>query len=153
MVIVTVTLALIGRSSVFVILSNGGSITSVAWKTRLIDAQLPIRKRGLNQLLKIAWNVGELFSVECVTELRLVLGCCFFFRWDISVICLTVVLKLAVTVTIRLYFQTFWPNWLNLFSKKIRSITEKNRFPVFFVMQTVFLETYQKPKLDVKSKS
>ena len=40
---------------------------------------------------------------------------CFIFRCDISVICLTVVLKLAVTVFIILYFQTFWPNWLNFF--------------------------------------
>ena len=36
-----------------------------------------------------------------------------FFRWNISVICLTVVLKLAIAVFISLYFQTFWPNWLN----------------------------------------
>jgi len=32
---------------------------------------------------------------------------CFFLRWDISVICLTVVLKLAEAVLINLYFQTF----------------------------------------------
>jgi len=61
------------------------------------------------------------------------------FRWDISVICLTVVLKLAVTVFISPYFQTFWPNWLNFFRsfKKMRSMIEKNRFkqftnPLFF---------------------
>ena len=34
---------------------------------------------------------------------------------DISVICLTVVVKLAVTVFISLYFQTFFPKWLNFF--------------------------------------
>jgi len=46
-----------------------------------------------------------------------------FFRWDVSVIfcwdisvnCLTVVLKLAVTVFISVYFKTFWPKWLNFF--------------------------------------
>ena len=35
------------------------------------------------------------------------------FCWDISVICLTVVSKLAVTVFISLYFQTFWPKILH----------------------------------------
>jgi len=30
-------------------------------------------------------------------------------HWNISVVCLTVVSKLAVTVFISLYFQTFWP--------------------------------------------
>ena len=47
-----------------------------------------------------------------------------FFRWvisvifcwdilvtDISVVCLTVVLKFAITVFIRLHFQKFWPKW------------------------------------------
>jgi len=37
------------------------------------------------------------------------------FCWDISVICLTAVLKLAITVFISLDFQTFWPKWLNFF--------------------------------------
>jgi len=36
----------------------------------------------------------------------------FFFRRDISVICTIVVLKLAVTPFISLYF---WPNWLKFF--------------------------------------
>ena len=36
-----------------------------------------------------------------------------FVQWDIWVICLIVVLKLAVTVFISLYFQIFWPKWLN----------------------------------------
>ena len=35
--------------------------------------------------------------------------------WDILVICLTVVFKLAVAVFISLNFQTFWPKWLNFF--------------------------------------
>jgi len=38
------------------------------------------------------------------------------FCWDILVICLTVVSKLAITMFISLYFQTFWPKWLNFFS-------------------------------------
>ena len=38
-----------------------------------------------------------------------------FFYWDISVICVTVVSKLAVKVFISLYFQTFWPKWLDFF--------------------------------------
>ena len=34
---------------------------------------------------------------------------------DVLVICPIVVLKLAVTICIALYFQTLWPNWLNFF--------------------------------------
>jgi len=48
---------------------------------------------------------------------------------DISVICLTVVWKLAATMFISLYFQTFWPKWLNFFrsfQKTFRSMTEEN---------------------------
>jgi len=50
-----------------------------------------------------------------------------FFCWDMSVICLVIVLKLAVAVFISLTFQTLWPNWLNFFGhfKKIRSVSEK----------------------------
>jgi len=32
-----------------------------------------------------------------------------FGHWDISVICLTVVLELTLTVFISMYFYTFWP--------------------------------------------
>jgi len=39
----------------------------------------------------------------------------YFGHWNISVICLTVVLKLAVTKFFNLCFQTFWPKWLNFF--------------------------------------
>ena len=42
-------------------------------------------------------------------------GLAFFFLWDILVICLITVLKLALTVCTNLPFQTFWPNWLNFF--------------------------------------
>ena len=38
-----------------------------------------------------------------------------FFPWDISDICLTVTLKLAIAVFISLYFQSFWPKWPNFF--------------------------------------
>ena len=38
-----------------------------------------------------------------------------FGHWNISVICLTVVLKLTVTVFLSLHFQTFRPKWLNFF--------------------------------------
>ena len=34
-----------------------------------------------------------------------------FGHWNISAICLTVVLKLATTVFFSLYFQTFWQKW------------------------------------------
>ena len=37
------------------------------------------------------------------------------FPWTSLVICLTAVLKLARIVFFSLYFQTFWPKWLNLF--------------------------------------
>ena len=35
----------------------------------------------------------------------------FFFRRDVSVICLIILLKLAVTVFTSLYFRMLWPNW------------------------------------------
>jgi len=38
-----------------------------------------------------------------------------FGHWNISVICLTVILKLASTVFFSLCFQTFWPKWLTFF--------------------------------------
>ena len=41
-------------------------------------------------------------------------GCGLSFCWDISVICLTVVSKLATKVFISLYFQTLWPKWLKI---------------------------------------
>ena len=57
-----------------------------------------------------------------------------FFCWDISVICLTVLSKLIITVFISVYFQTFWPKWLNFFSvisKMFRSMTEKEPGPIW----------------------
>jgi len=39
-----------------------------------------------------------------------------FGHWNISVICFTFVSKLTITVFFSLYFQTFWPKWLNVFS-------------------------------------
>jgi len=52
-----------------------------------------------------------------------------FGNWNISVICLTVVSKLAVAVFISLYFQTFWPKWLIFFGhfKNISVYDQKNR--------------------------
>jgi len=38
-----------------------------------------------------------------------------FGHWNISVTCLTVVLKLAITVFFSLYFQKFGPKWFNFF--------------------------------------
>jgi len=38
-----------------------------------------------------------------------------FGHWNVSVIFLTVVSKIAVTVFISLYFQSFWPKWLIFF--------------------------------------
>jgi len=56
-----------------------------------------------------------------------------FFRWDIAVICLRVVLKLAVALFISLYFQTFWSKWLNFFrsfQKHFGVWPKKNRLRV-----------------------
>ena len=50
-----------------------------------------------------------------------------FGHWDVSVICLTVLLKLTVTVFISLYIQTFDRNdlfFISVISKKIRPMTE-----------------------------
>ena len=64
----------------------------------------------------------------------------FFFAetfWSLThFVCLTVVLKLAVTVCISLHFQTFWPKSLKVFSvvsKKFRPMTEKHQIPSLFV--------------------
>ena len=78
------------------------------------------------------WIKPTLYELKFTVEFWLdnghqwTLASCFFslrhsghFCWEIlvtetfSVICLTVVLKLAVTVFISRYFQTFWPKWLN----------------------------------------
>ena len=40
----------------------------------------------------------------------------FFFRWDVSIICPTIALKLAVTIFPSLPFLKLWPNWLDFFS-------------------------------------
>jgi len=49
-----------------------------------------------------------------------------FDHWNISVDCLTVALKLAVTAFIRQFFKTFWPNWLNSFwSFKKKSVCDR----------------------------
>jgi len=53
-----------------------------------------------------------------------------FFRWNISVVCLTVVLKLAIKVFFSLYFETFWPKWLCFFrpfQKRFGLWPKKNR--------------------------
>jgi len=39
----------------------------------------------------------------------------FFDHWNISLICLTAAVKVAVTVSFSLYFQAFWSQWLNFF--------------------------------------
>ena len=52
----------------------------------------------------------------------------FFFRWNISVICLVVAIKLVVTVFTGLYFRRLWPNCLNFmesFKKHIGLWTKK----------------------------
>jgi len=68
------------------------------------------------------WTIPKL---ACVLNLNL-----FCFRWNISVVYLTVALKLTKTLFFSLYFQTFWPKWLNFFSvisKTFRSMTEKKQ--------------------------
>ena len=64
----------------------------------------------------------------------------FFFAetfWSLThFVCLTVVLKLAVTVCISLHFQTFWPKSLKVFSvvsKKFWPMTKKHQIPSLFV--------------------
>jgi len=56
----------------------------------------------------------------------------FFFRGDISIICPRIATKLAITMFIGLYFQTFWLNWLNFnffrsFEKKLGLWPENDR--------------------------
>jgi len=56
-----------------------------------------------------SWNISVIFS------------------WDILVICVTVVMKLAHNSVFSLYFQTFWPKCLcfSVISKTFLSMTEK----------------------------
>ena len=53
-----------------------------------------------------------------------------FCHWNISLICLTTVLKRAVKVFSNLYFQTFWPKWVNSFG-------HCNNIVVFLPMATI----------------
>jgi len=78
-------------------------------------------------------------------------GCCSFSRrhlghfllrhsghWDILVICLTVVSKLAVIVFIGLYFQTLWPKWfifVRSFQKYFGLWPKKNRHGWYSILQ------------------
>ena len=53
-----------------------------------------------------------------------------FGHWNISVICFTILLKLTITVFFSLYFQRFWPKWLNFFpsfQKRFDLWPKKNR--------------------------
>jgi len=80
-------------------------VNPVEWRVFVIVC--PLRQWTLewhSHTPHFSWPVGDVNFVWI-----------FFFRWDISVICLTVVLKLAVTVFTSLYFQTFWPKLLNFF--------------------------------------
>jgi len=67
------------------------------------------------------WGPG---FFRCDISVIFLLG--HFGHLDVSVICLTVVLKLAEAVFISLYFQTFWPKWVN-FSGYLENISDSDR--------------------------
>jgi len=76
----------------------------------------PWVKRLLLQWMPRWWRVNGSTSCEplpCTQPVLVSLR--HFGLWDISVICLTVVLKLAVAAFTSLCFQAFWPKWLNFF--------------------------------------
>ena len=67
----------------------------------------------------------------CVRSVFRIVSSCFFSLrhfgyWNISVIFLTVVLKLALNVFFNLYFQTFWPKWLHFFGFPPNEISPGN---------------------------
>jgi len=59
--------------------------------------------------------MGEKLSVALTNFIQISESSAGFFRWEISVICPIILLKLAVTVFTSLYFWALWPNWLNIF--------------------------------------
>ena len=99
------------------------SFEIVSWRCFLILRAVSTHCLKHNGFL-FRWNILSFWSLRhfVVFLLR------HFGRWDISVICLILVSKLAITVFISLYFQTFWPKWPNFFrsfGKTFRSMTEK----------------------------
>jgi len=76
---------------------------------------------------------GRVFRAEHLLEFWCV------FRWDISVICLVIVLKLAVTMLTSLYFRTLWSNWLNFFRsfQKNFGLWPKKKTQVEFVQKSL----------------
>jgi len=52
---------------------------------------------------------------QCLLTPGLFFSLRHFGHWNISVICLRVILKLTVTVIFSPYLQTFWPKWLKFF--------------------------------------
>jgi len=97
--------------------------------------------KTLRQLMGNQWNSWEMqifsgtvsyydFDVcwwSIVFQNHALMSCICFFCWDILVICLTVLLKLTITLFFSLYFKTFWLKWLNFFDhfKKVAVYARK----------------------------
>ena len=78
-----------------------------------------------------------------------------FCYWNISIICLTVVLKLALKVFISLHFQTFWLKLLN-FSKRFGLWPRNNQSAtvsvIFYSTNKCYFPDKDQFELSVKSK-
>jgi len=60
-----------------------------------------------------------------------------FFRWDISVICPVIVLKLAVTVFTDVPFRTLWPNRLIRSFQRTFSLWPNKKRPTHTALLTL----------------
>jgi len=91
-------------------------------------------------MARVLWLACSFRTLLCMCFLVCIpIPACFLFAeifrsiscWDISVICLTVVLRLTITVFISLYFQAFRPKWLNFFrsSQKHFGLWPKKQVP------------------------
>ena len=66
-------------------------------------------------LVSLSWDILDHSRMLFFSLRRFVFLVSHFGLWNISAICLRVVLKLTATMFITLYFQTFWPKLLNFF--------------------------------------
>ena len=64
-----------------------------------------------------------------------------FFHWDILVICLTIISKLAVTVFVSLYFHRFWPKCHNFFRSFQKHFDPWPKKTQTLISETLFHET------------
>jgi len=97
------------------------------WKPDLVVIKrVELSSTGLVGLSAAVPSISRIISSSAAQQGDLRSG--LFFRWDISVICPIIALKLAVTVFTSLYFRTSWPNWLiffRSFKNKFRLRTKK----------------------------